>query len=239
MVVEILFQEVCGLYGDSQNATYLQATLPEAQFIFTKLTDTPYFADNRPDIIYIGCMSESTQRKVIEKLMPLKDRIVELIDDGVPFLATGNAGEIFAKEIQYVTEEITVAGLGFFDLTVKTDLFHRYNAMVLGELDDMKIVGFRSQFSFLYGNNEDFYFIKCLRGSGINKESKLEGMRRNNLICTQLIGPILPLNPLFCEHFIGLTGNNVQAAYRDAAMDAYDQRLKEFLNPKTDFIIHA
>jgi len=239
MVVEILFQEVCGLYGDSQNPTYLQATLPDAQFIFTKLTDTPYFVENKPDIIYIGCMSESTQRKVIEKLMPLKARIAELVEDGVPFLATGNAGEIFAKELQYLTEEITVEGLGFFDLTVKTDLFKRYNAMVLGELDDLKIVGFRSQFSFLYGNNEDFYFVKCLRGSGINEQSKLEGMRKKNLICTQMIGPILPLNPLFCEYFIGLTGTKVKAAYYDAAMDAYNQRLKEFLDPKTDFIIHA
>ena len=239
MVVEILFQEVCGLYGDSQNPTYLQATLPDAQFIFTKLTDTPYFAENKPDLIYIGCMSESTQRKVIAKLMPLKERIAELVDEGVPFLATGNAGEIFAKEINYITEEITVQGLDFFDLTVKTDLFSRYNAMVLGELEDMKIVGFRSQFSFLYGNNEDFYFIKCLRGSGINKESSLEGMRKKNLICTQLIGPILPLNPLFCEYLISLTGTTAKAAYYDAAMDAYKQRLKEFLDPKTDFIIHA
>ena len=239
MIVEILFQEVCGLYGDSQNPTYLQATLPDAQFIFTKLTDTPYFAENKPDLIYIGCMSESTQRKVIEKLMPLKARIAQLVDEGIPFLATGNAGEIFAKEINYVTEELTVPGLGFFNLTVKTDLFSRYNAMVLGELEDMKIVGFRSQFSFLYGNNEDFYFLKCLRGAGINKESNLEGMRKKNLICTQLIGPILPLNPLFCEYLIGLTGTKAKAAYYDAAMDAYNQRLKEFLDPKTDFIIHA
>jgi len=72
MVVEILFQEVCGLYGDSQNAVYLQATLPDAQFIYTKLTDTPYFADHKPDLIYIGCMSDATQRRVIEKLKPLR-----------------------------------------------------------------------------------------------------------------------------------------------------------------------
>ena len=239
MVVEILFQEVCGLYGDSQNPTYLQASLPNARFVFTKLTDTPYFAGNRPDLIYMGCMSESTQRRVIEKLLPLKDRIIELVDDGVPFLATGNAGEIFAKEIQYLTEEITVDGLGIFDLTVKTDLFKRYNAMVLGELEDMKIVGFRSQFSFLYGDNEDSYFVKCLRGAGINEQSKLEGMRKKNLICTQMIGPILPLNPLFCEYLIGLTGTKANAAYRNAAVDAYNQRLKEFLDPKTDFVIHA
>ena len=235
MVVEILFQEVCGLYGDSQNTTYLQATLPEAQFVFTKLTDTPYFVDNTPDLIYIGCMSELTQRRVIEKLLPLKERISELVDTGVPFLATGNAGEIFAKKIEYVTEKIEIEALGIFDLTVKTNLFNRYNGLALGQLDDLKIVGFRSQFSFIYGNNQDSYFLKCLRGIGINPTSKLEGMRKNNLICTQLLGPILPLNPLFCEYVLRLSNCNAEAAFKTAAMDAYTQRLKEFEDPKVDF----
>ena len=235
MVVEILFQEVCGLYGDSQNATYLQATLPDAQFVYTKLTDTPYFADNTPDLIYIGCMSEATQRRVIAKLLPLKDRILELVDSGVPFLATGNAGEIFTKRIEYITEKAEIDGLGIFDLTVKTDLFKRYNGMVLGELEDMKIVGFRSQFSFIYGDNRECYFQKVLRGVGINPSVKLEGMRRNNLICTQLLGPILPLNPIFCEYVLHLCGINAQAAYRTTAMDAYNQRLLEFSDPRVCF----
>lgn len=235
MIVEILFQEVCGLYGDSQNPTYLQATLPNAEFVFTRLTDTPYFAEHTPDLIYIGCMSESTQRRVINKLMPLRERISELVDADVPILATGNAGEIFVKHIDYVTENLIIDGLGIFDLTVKTDLFKRYNGMVLGELEDMKIVGFRSQFSFIYGDNTNCYFLKCLRGDGIHPGSNLEGMRRNNLICTQLIGPILPLNPLLCEYFIGLSGYTATAAYRESAMDAYTQRLQEFSDPKVSF----
>lgn len=235
MVVEILFQEVCGLYGDSQNPTYLQATLPDATFVYTSLTDTPYFAAHTPDLIYIGCMSESTQRRVINKLMPLRDRIIELVDSGVPILATGNAGEIFTKHIDYITEEQCIDGLGLFDLTVKTDLFKRYNGMVLGALYDLKVVGFRSQFSFIYGDNTNCYFLKCLRGDGIHPGSELEGMRRNNLICTQLIGPILPLNPLFCEYFIGLSGHSATAAFRASAMDAYNQRLQEFSDPKVSF----
>ena len=235
MVVEILFQEVCGLYGDSQNATYLEATLPNAEFIYTKLTDAPYFVDNTPDLIYIGCMSESIQRRVIEKLRPYRDRIIELIENGTPILATGNAGEIFATTIEYVTENITFEGLKIFDLTVKTNLFKRYNGMVLGAVENLDIVGFRSQFSFLYGDNSQFSFMECVRGIGINPTSNLEGMRKNNLICTQLLGPILPLNPLFCEYFIGLAGVSAEAAYKEAAMAAYTQRLQEFRNPKVSF----
>ncbi len=235
MVVEILFQEVCGLYGDSQNPTYLQATLPEVEFVYTSLTDTPYFVNNKPDLIYIGCMSESTQRRVISALTPYKERIETLIDDGVIFLATGNAGEIFAKKIHYVTEKIEVEGLGIFDLTVKTNLFNRYNGKVLAKYEDKEIVGFRSQFSFLYGDNSNCFFVKCLRGIGINPKSNLEGMRKNNLICTQMLGPILPLNPLFCEYLLNLCDCTAPAAHREAAMDAYQQRLLEFHDPKVAF----
>lgn len=235
MTIEILFQEVCGLYGDSQNAVYLQATLPDAEFIFTKLTDKPYFVDHTPDLIYIGCMSESIQRRVIEKLRPYKDRIAQLVDTNIPILATGNAAEIFAKSIHYVTEKIEIDGLRIFDLTVKTDLFKRHNSMALLQMDDIQIVGFRSQFSFLYGNNADYCFAKCVRGIGINPDSKFDGMRKNNLICTQLLGPILPLNPLFCEYLLKLAGSDAPAAFLETAMDAYNQRLKEFNDPSIKF----
>ncbi len=235
MTIEILFDEVCGLYGDAQNAAYLQATVPDAAVIHTPLTAEPYFAKQTPDLIYIGSMPEQIQRRVIEKLMPLKARLAELVEQGIPILATGNAGEIFAKSIDYVTEEIHTDALGFFDLTVKTNLFDRYNGKVLGDCAGIPIVGFRSQFSFLYGDNSDCYFARCIRGDGINRESKLEGMRKNNLMCTQILGPILPLNPLFCEYLLKLCGVEAKAAYREAAMDAYEQRLKEFQDPKVVF----
>lgn len=235
MTIEILFNEVCGLYGDSQNPAYLQATLPDATFIFTPLTDVPYFTEQDPDMIYIGSMSENTQRRVVEKLLPYKKRLEDLIDKGTVILATGNAGEIFTSRIDYITEECAVDGLGIFDLTVKNNLFDRYNGKVLGEFENMKIVGFRSQFSFLYGDNSENYFIKCIRGDGIHRGSQLEGMRKNNLFCTQIIGPILPLNPEFCEYLIRLTGNEATAAYRDAAMEAYRQRVQEFSDPNVVF----
>lgn len=235
MVIEILFPEVCGLFGDSQNVTYLQQTLPDATFIQTQLTDTPYFAQNDPDLIYIGSMSEVTQRKVIEKLTPLRERLSALIDKGTPILATGNAGEVFTKKIHYITEKTECDGLGFFDLTVKTDLFDRYNGKVLGQFKDLNIVGFRSQFSFIYGDNSENYFVKCSRGNGIHRGSDLEGMCLKNLICTQILGPILPLNPLFCEYLIRLAGSDASAAHREAAMAAYEQRMKEFNDPAVVF----
>ena len=228
MVVEILFSEVCNLFGDGQNVTYLKASMQDAQFIFTSLTDTPYFVENKPDMIYLGSMSDSIQRRVIDKLMPHRARLLELVEDGVLFLATGNAGDIFCKKIDYITEELSVDGLAFFDNTAKVD-------WILGTFEGIDIVGFKSQFSMIEGDNSSYYFFEAQRGIGINPGTKLEGLKMKNLICTQILGPILPLNPYFCEYLIRLTGNEASAAYRDAAVSAYEQRIKEFSDPNVVF----
>ena len=235
MIVEILFSEVCGLFGDSQNSEYLKATLPEAEFIYTDLVEEPYFIDHDVDMIYIGAMTESTQRKVIEKLAPHKARIVELVEKNVPILATGNAEEIFCRKIDYVTEQISVEGLGIFEFDVKTDHFDRYNGKAIAKVEDITVVGFRSQFSFIFGDNSKCCFAECIRGDGINRDSKFEGLRKNNLMVTHIIGPILPLNPLFTEYLCSLAGVDAKAAYREAAMDAYEQRVAEFSDPGVVF----
>ncbi len=235
MKIEILFGQTCSLYGDSQNITCLKQTLPDAEFIETKLWEEPWFVENDPDMILIGTMSERVQRRVIEKFRPYKNRLLELIEKGTPILATGNACEIFCKHIEYVTEKTEIDGLGIVDLTVRTDYFKRYNSKVLGQMDDLQLVGFRSQFSFLYGDNSGNYFQKVIRGDGINRESKLEGFRVNNLIGTQLLGPILPLNPLFCEYLLKLAGCDAKVAFREEALQAYHQRVREFSDPEVKF----
>ena len=95
--IEVLFPEFCNLFGDSSNILYLKKCLPEAEFIETSYTQTPYFADQTPDLIYMGAMTEAQQKLVIEKLLPYRDRIKELIKADVPFLVTSNALEIFGR----------------------------------------------------------------------------------------------------------------------------------------------
>lgn len=235
MTVEILFGEVCGLYGDAQNGEYLKKCIPDGTFYETNLLTRPYFADNDPDMIIIGSMSEEMQRRVLDVLTPLRDRLVELTEKGTVILATGNAAELFCEKIEYITEKKEAKGLGFFPLTAKTDLFKRYNGKVLGECDGIEIVAFRSQFSFIYGDNSECFFLKMIRGDGINKGAAYEGMRKNNLICTTCLGPILPLNPLFAEHIISLAGGKSKAAFREEAMSAYEKRLAEFKDTKVKF----
>ncbi len=235
MIIEVLFVEICNLYGDPQNAQYLSLTLPNAELIHTSLDSEPYFTKNKPDMILIGSMSDSMHAPVIEKLKPYKSRLSDLIDSGVVFLVTGSACEVFCKSIENVTLETKTEGLGLIPFDAKINWFDRYNGKLLGSFNGMTLTGFKSQFSMLYGINDNSYFVKVDRGIGINRESSLEGFRNNNFFATQMLGPILPLNPEFCEYLIQLTGEKATAAFKEEAMDAYNQRIKEFSDPKIKF----
>ena len=108
-------------------------------------------------------------------------------------------------------------------------MMHRHNSIFLGKYEDIEIVGFKSQFTMAYGDNENTYFVKAEKGIGLNKESKLEGIKQNNFIGTYLIGPILILNPLFTKKLIQMLGvEKPTIAFEKETMDAYEQRLEEF-----------
>ena len=238
MTVEVLFPKLCNLYGDIKNMDYLRLCMPEADFVETQITDqVPYFGNHHVDMIYMGFMSEKVQPRVVEWLMPQKNRLNELIEDGTLILFTGNAFEILTDSIENLTTKQITPGLGLIHLTTKIDLFDRYNDRNLGTVDGIRLLGFRSQFSMVYGDNSQDYFMSCEQGHGINRDTSLEGVRRNNLICTHMTGPLLVLNPLFTEHLMGIMGvHEPQAAFRDVAMAAYERRLANFLDPKAHVV---
>ena len=203
--IEILFPEFCNLYGDISNMKYLQKCIPEANFIETNFGEEPAFVKNDVDLIYMGPMTEKMQEKVIEKLKPYKQRIEELIEKNTVFLITGNAIEIFGKYIEN-EDGSKIESLGIFDIYSKRNMMKRHNSNFIGKYEDIEIVGFKSQFTQSYGNNEENYFSKVEKGKGLNPESILEGIQKNNFIATYLIGPILILNPEFTKKILEKMG---------------------------------
>lgn len=225
--IEILFPEFCNLYGDISNMKYLQKCIPEANFIQTSFNEEPTFVKNNVDLIYMGPMTEKMQEKVIEKLKPYKQRIEELIEKNVVFLITGNALEIFGEYIE--NEDGTkIEALGIFEIYSKRNMMKRHNSNFIGKYEDTEIVGFKSQFTQSYGNNEENYFAKVEKGIGLNPESTLEGLQKANFIATYLIGPILILNPEFTKKVLQKIGiEEPKIAFEEDVKNAYEQRLKE------------
>ena len=201
--VEVLFPEICNYFGELYNIKLLEKTVDNIEVINTHLTDKPTFLKHKVDMIYIGAMTERSQELVIEKLKPYKEKIEELIKNDVVFLATGNALEVFGK---YIEEENgnKIKGLGITKLYAKRDMMHRFNSLYLGEFENIKMVGFKSTFSMSYGDNNKNYFIKTLKGTGLNKELLNEGIRIHNFFGTYLLGPFLVLNPLFLKYVLNV-----------------------------------
>lgn len=265
MKIEVLFPEICNLYGDLANVRYLKACLPEAEIVETSLKDEPLFARERPDLIYMGTTTERGQLLAIEALRPYREMLEAAIEEGVNFLLTGNAGEIFAREIVEEGEKVA-DGLCLLDFSARRKARKRYNSLYLGEFippegasaagekaagekaagekaagasdsEPLKIVGFKTVFGFGYGDLAGQALFTTERGYAMNPDVKYEGIRRGNLFFTYIIGPFLILNPPFTRWFIEhvLGKTGIKLAYEEAAMDAYLTRLKEYSDPNTGF----
>lgn len=228
MKIEVLFPEFGNLFGDLSNIKYLKKCMPEAEIIETEINSKPAFLNDDINLIYLGPSSERAQEIIIQKLKPYKDKIESLIENGTVFLFTGNALEILGKYIEN-EDGSKIEALEIFDVYSKRDMMNRKNSNVIGKFEDIEIVGFQSQFTTLYGNNENNFFMKLDVGIGINEKPELEGIKKNNFIGTYVIGPILILNPLFTKKIMQMMGvKEPKLELEEATMEAYKFRLEEF-----------
>lgn len=229
MKIEVLFPEFCNLSGDMANIRYLRKCIPEAEVIETSIDREPAFNTQEDiNLIYMGTLSEIAQEIVIQKLKPYQEKIKELIEKGQLFLFTGNSVEVLGSYIEN-EDGSKIQGLGIFNVHAKRDMMHRHNSLFLGDYEGIEIVGFKSQFTMLYGNNEQNYFIKAKMGVGINPESKLEGIHQNNFFATYLIGPFLILNPQFTLKLMELMKvEKPTLAFEEDMLKAYQERLAKF-----------
>jgi len=233
MIIEMLYPDIANLHGDSGNITYLSRCRPDARIVRTSLADAPAFATTTPDLIYLGPMTESGQRKALERLRPHTARLRELIDGGTVFLFTHNAMEIMGQRIRNDSQGYDVPGLGLFPMSSRIDLFGRYNGKVMGQAGGTTVVGYKSQFSMVNATGME-PFLEATRGVGRNRQTNLEGVRQRNFIGTSLLGPLLVMNPLFTKYLLSLIDPDTepQLAFEQVALDAYNARLADFNDPK-------
>ncbi len=235
MILEVLFPELSNLYGDMANIRYFHACAPDIDIVYTDNRSTPRFVTEKVDMLYIGSMPESKQELAALRLKPYANRLRELVEAGTVVLATGNAMELFGEYTADGTEQVPM--LGMFPFYAKRHMHARHNSMFLGQFEDMRIVGYKSQFSFCYGSLDDYPFIHVVGGYGNNKEDSFEGLRYHNLFATYLLGPFLALNPLFTKYLLRLLGHDDTLAFEDEAMEAYRFRLEHLEEDGVNFLM--
>ena len=224
--IELLFPELCNIYGESYNVEYLKRSNPEnIEVISTNHKQQPAFVTEDVDMIYLGCTTERKQETIIEILKPHKARIQELIDKGVIFLVTGNAIEIFGNYIK--DEERKIEALGMFDFYSERYMNRdRHNSQYIGTYNGLKMLGHRSQFSFAYGDFDN-YFVEIEKGIGMNPDTKREGIHVNNFYATYSLGPYMILNPHFAKELLEIMGLEPNLCFEKEIMEAYEYRLSE------------
>ena len=85
MRVEILFPEVCNLYGDLQNVYYLKRCCPALEIVETDLHSKPRFLDEDVTLVYMGSTTEQGLALASEALRPWTEA-------GPPYCAPRPAG---------------------------------------------------------------------------------------------------------------------------------------------------
>ena len=67
MRAEILFPEVCNLYGDLQNIYYLKRCCPELEIVETDLKSRPAFLDGDVTLVFMGSTTERSEERRVGK----------------------------------------------------------------------------------------------------------------------------------------------------------------------------
>lgn len=237
MTIELLYPEVCNLYGDLMNVEYL-ARSSGASVIRTGLKDTPRFVAEKIDLVYMGSTTERGQELVRDAFEPWLPALQKRTEEGGVTLLTGNALEIFGD---HITDDdgTDIPMLGWFPLRAERHWLGRYNAMYLGKLDDITVTAFKSQFGHAYptGGQLPAPLFETVRGAGLNPDLPGEGVRIRNLMATYLIGPLLVLTPPFAKYVLKLMGaEDTALAFEKEAMEAYTARVADFTDPKRNFV---
>lgn len=232
--IELLYPEFCSIYAERYNVDYLLRSCPELNLIETPHGNAPAFSRGEADMVYLGCTPEKHQENIIELLRPYKESILEEIEKGTIFLITGNAIEIFGNSIHDAERTIPCLSMFDFESTRYMDEF-RHNSQFVGKayLDggEMPLIGHRSQFSFARGDFSD-HFIDIEIGIGMNPDTKLEGIKKNNFYATYSLGPFLILNPYFAKYLLRLIDVSDELTYEAEIIEAYEYRKKQLITNK-------
>lgn len=232
MKIEILYPELCCLYGDKGNTLFLQQCLPDAEFIDTQLNEKPRFLQEEIDLCCMYSMSEKSQELILDRLLQWKDDIADRCSGGKTlFLLLGNAMELFGQYIQR-EDDTRVDALGVFDTYTRRHAPKRFNTLVQAAFEDMTLLGYTSRFSDTYGITREMAMCQVEIGTGSAPDSQLEGIRQGRVIATYLLGPLLVANPDFTKWLLQQLGADIPCLpFEDALYQSYECRRKEFQRP--------
>ena len=208
-----LYHDLLNLYGEYGNISLLKKHLEDQgeEVTVEKKSIGDDFSFEDYDFIYSGAGMESNTMVALKDLKKRKDSLKKAIDLNKHILFTGSSYELLGESID--KEE----GLNLIPVSVSSEF---------GEL-----VGFINKSTQIKQNDGLFEYV--FKDEGLKNEAVKEGYRLNNLISTEIIGPILVKNPVFLNYFVkSLAHNYVKKEYYyeekayEVTLEALKKRIK-------------
>ena len=189
-----LYGDLLSMYGNYANAQVLAKRLEESgcdsEIVEFSVGKHPDLQDC--DILICGCGTELGTLKALEDLMSIKDELRKMADDGKYMLFTGTSYGMLLDSITDLDGNVH-EGLGIVKGTCVYDEKRRYSEFIMNcGLTSAKVLGCINT-SSTYRTEATPMFSVSYDSAGIIGES--EGVQYNNVIGTELEGPILWRNP--------------------------------------------
>ena len=218
-----MYYDLLNLYGENANVRALVKQLEnhnqKVKVDFKTIDDKINI--NSYDFIYLGSGLDESIDMVKEDIKKYKKDLIKYIDNNKHILITGNAIELFEGILNYKVKKIDFQIVG--EQVFKSNKINKL------------VIGFENRHSIIYDVKENNLF-EVQSGCGYEPNNTLEGVRKNNLYATYLLGPILIRNPYLLESIIkdlfeikNIKYNEVK---KDISYKAYDEYLKNFVYDK-------
>jgi CobQ-like glutamine amidotransferase family enzyme len=215
-----LYPELLNLYGDRGNIETLYYRTSKRGIGFEVREAKLGKVMNKEDFewanfVFMGGGSDLNQKILYEDLLLNKKGFLsDYIESGGVGLYICGAYQLLGNYYEMENGE-KIQGLGILNFFTKNEgVKNRSVGKVKALLNkDLKDIVFKTkQDKFLYGfenHGGQTYFndnltplAKVISGFGNNRKSKNEGLIYKNTFGTYLHGPILPMNPAFCDFLI-------------------------------------
>ena len=220
-----LYPRSMNVYGDRGNIMCLRHRC-EARgigFELTELGNGDALDAGAVDLIFAGGAQDREQRNVVDDLMATKAAAVrEAVESDVVLLAVCGAYQLFGRFYRESTG-VELPGVGIFDLHTEHpgEKAKRLTGNIIVEWDYQTIVGFENHGGRTILGPGAQPLARVRSGHGNNGADGLEGAVYRHAFGTYIHGSLLPKNPAFADHLIGLA---LRRRHGDVALEAIDDR---------------
>lgn len=198
-----LYDDISSCHGDRGNILSIKYRCEkrDIKFVLDRMSIGKNEDMSGYDLIYMGSGANTHVKKISEDLQSKKSHIESAVKSKKMLLLIGTSFSLFGKS--YKNEEESYQTLGLFDYDTTIDKERRCvgNIKITANLDgELEIIGFENHSTQITNIKSPLGRVDV--GNGNIYEGEIEGYLDDNIIATNIIGPLLPRNAKLTDYII-------------------------------------